>query len=102
MNTDALRRNGDGPKQLGNVIQILKSMANETRLTMLWHLMERPLTVRELEALTDLPQAKVSQQLGKLRMDGVVSAKRDGRHVWYQIRSPEIHTMIESLAAAKS
>ena len=63
----------------------LKTMAHDGRLKILCHLAEGERSVTELEALVGSRQAAVSQQLARLRLEGVVSARRDGKAVYYRM-----------------
>lgn len=63
----------------------LKTMAHDGRLRILCHLAEGERSVTELEMLTGSRQAAVSQQLARLRLEKVVSARRDGKAVIYRM-----------------
>ena len=45
----------------------------------------------------DMPQAAVSQQLARLRLDGLVTARRDGRSIYYSIASRDAERIINTL-----
>mgnify|MGYP006270614471 CR=1 FL=1 len=63
----------------------LKALSHEARLLILCHLVEGDKTVTELVSLMSLRQAAVSQHLARLRADGLVTARRDGKSVVYTI-----------------
>ena len=42
-------------------------------------------------------QAAVSQHLARLRLDGLVSAERDGKSIIYDIADPNARAMIDLL-----
>src|SRR5665647_2036663 len=67
----------------------LKALAHESRLMILCILAEGEKSVSELEAILDLRQPTVSQQLARLRADGLVSTRRDGKAVYYNLASQE-------------
>ena len=75
----------------------LKAISNETRLVILCHLVAGPRTVTELEQLLGVRQANVSQHLGRLKEDGLVSAQRDGKSVLYSIADPDAMQIIRVL-----
>ncbi|HRX35216.1 MAG TPA: metalloregulator ArsR/SmtB family transcription factor [Aestuariivirga sp.] len=77
--------------------EMLKALSHESRLLILCILAEGEKSVSELEDIMDMPQAAVSQQLARLRFDGLVNAKRDGRNIFYSIASEEVSTVIETL-----
>ena len=63
----------------------LKALAHENRLLLLCLLSERERSVTELEELLSLRQTTVSQQLARLRLDGLVTTRRDGKTVYYSL-----------------
>lgn len=76
---------------------ILKALSHEGRLLILCLLAEGEKSVSEIEAAMDMPQAAVSQQLARLRVDGLVTSRRDGRSICYTIASADATTLIEAL-----
>ncbi|GHC60969.1 ArsR/SmtB family transcription factor [Neogemmobacter tilapiae] len=79
---------------------LLKALAHEGRLEILCLLLENPCTVGEMEEALGLPQAAVSQQLMRLRGDGLVRAEREGRHIRYSLERPEVRGIIQELQRA--
>lgn len=63
----------------------LKALAHEHRLILLCLLAERERSVTELEELLSLRQTTVSQQLARLRFDGIVNTRRVGKVVYYSL-----------------
>ena len=63
----------------------LKTLAHEGRLMILCHLATGERSVGELEALLDLRQAAVSQMLARLRDEGQVATRRDGKTIYYRL-----------------
>ena len=63
----------------------LKSLSHEGRLMILCHLVSGEKSVGQLEGLLDLRQAAVSQMLARLRDDRLVTPRRDGKTVFYQL-----------------
>jgi DNA-binding transcriptional ArsR family regulator len=74
---------------------MLKAMSHESRLLLLCLLSERERTVGELETALSMRQSAVSQQLARLRLDGLVSARREGKAVYYSIASPDVRRVID-------
>jgi DNA-binding transcriptional ArsR family regulator len=66
---------------------LLKSMANEDRLLILCQLSQGERNVGEIEAATNIAQPTLSQQLTKLREEGLVSTRRDGKYIYYALAS---------------
>jgi DNA-binding transcriptional ArsR family regulator len=75
----------------------LKALAHESRLMILCILAERERSVSELEDLLRLRQPTVSQQLARLRADGLVSTRRDGKAIYYKLASEEARTVIGAI-----
>jgi DNA-binding transcriptional ArsR family regulator len=72
----------------------LKALAHESRLMILCILADGEKSVGELEDILDLRQPTVSQQLARLRADGLVSARRDGKAIYYSLASDEARVII--------
>jgi DNA-binding transcriptional ArsR family regulator len=77
---------------------LLKAMGHDGRLTILCYLRSGPKSVTELENLLSARQAIVSQQLARLRLEGLVSARREGQAIFYSLLDPKVTEMIEVLA----
>jgi DNA-binding transcriptional ArsR family regulator len=75
----------------------LKALAHENRLMILCILSQGEKSVSELERQLELRQPTVSQQLARLRADGLVSARRDGKTIFYSIVSPEARIIVGAL-----
>lgn len=84
-------------EQAKKASHLLRSLSHETRLIILCLLTERELSVSEIEQILQLPQATVSQQLARLRLDGLVIARREGRLIFYRIADTDVSKIIESL-----
>jgi DNA-binding transcriptional ArsR family regulator len=75
----------------------LKALAHESRLLILCILAEGEKSVGELEEILNLRQPTVSQQLARLRADGLVSTRRDGKVIYYMLASEEARTVIGAI-----
>lgn len=75
----------------------LKALAHEGRLMILFHLHAGEKSVSELETLLALRQAAVSQQLARLRIEGLVDARRDGKVIHYSLADPKVAPMVRML-----
>lgn len=73
----------------------LKALAHETRLLLLCYLAERERSVTELEDVLSLRQPTISQQLARLRLDGLVTTRRDGKTIYYTIADEKLHKVID-------
>jgi ArsR family transcriptional regulator len=76
---------------------MLKALSNPSRLLLLCQLAEGERSVGELEEALNLSQAYVSQQLARLRAEGIVAATRDGRTVRYRLSDPRVTPVIRTI-----
>ena len=72
----------------------LKALAHESRLLILCILADGEKSVSELEQALGLRQPTVSQQLARLRADGLVTTRRDGKVINYSLASEEARVVI--------
>lgn len=79
---------------------VLRALSNPSRLLILCQLVEGNRSVRDLEDALGLGQAYVSQQLARLRGEGLVAGRRQGREMRYSLRDPRIRPVLEALHAA--
>lgn len=77
--------------------ELLKSMANETRLQILCLLCEREMSVGELNECFPLSQSALSQHLALLRKEGLVQTRREAQRVLYSLDSAEARAVIGTL-----
>lgn len=63
----------------------LKALSHEGRLLILCHLATGEKSVTELEELLSARQAAVSQQLARLRAEGLVAPRREGKAIYYRL-----------------
>lgn len=75
----------------------LKALAHEGRLMILCHLVSGEKSVTELEQLLSARQAAVSQQLSRLRLEGLVSSRRDGKAIFYRLSDDRTQQMLETV-----
>lgn len=78
-------------------LALLKSLANIDRLTILCALIEGEKSVGEMELKLNIRQPTLSQQLGRLRIDGLVNTRRDSKVIYYSIASSDAEAVIEVL-----
>ena len=73
----------------------LKALSHEGRLMILCHLTSGEKSVTELEALLMSRQAAVSQQLARLRLEGLVDFRREGKTIYYRLGDERAKRMLE-------
>ncbi len=84
----------------GKAAELLRSMSHPQRLMVLCALGSAEKSVAELREELDIGQVPMSQQLMRLRADGLVEARREGTTVHYRITKPEVLAVVEALHAA--
>jgi DNA-binding transcriptional ArsR family regulator len=72
----------------------LKALSQESRLLVLCLLAEKERSVSELEAILSIRQSALSQQLARLRYDGLVTTRRDGKQIYYSIADDDVRRVI--------
>ncbi|WP_256872857.1 ArsR/SmtB family transcription factor [Candidatus Entotheonella palauensis] len=77
--------------------RLLKALANQDRLLLLCYLAEGEHNVSDLEALLQIRQPTLSQQLARLRADNLVETRRQGKEIYYRLASTEASAVIELL-----
>lgn len=74
---------------------LLKALSHEGRLMILCHLVSGEKSVTELEELLSARQAAVSQQLARLRLEGLVQPRRDGKTIFYSLADDRPKKVLE-------
>ena len=69
---------------------ICQTLSNPKRLEFIDCLRDGELPVSSLAELTNISQANLSQHLGIMREKGIVTARREGMKVYYQLSNPKI------------
>src|SRR6056297_2075545 len=78
-----------------NASNFLKAISHEGRLMILCHLVSGEKSVTELEDLLSARQAAVSQQLSRLRLEGLVVPRRDGKTIFYRLADNRPRRVLE-------
>lgn len=78
-------------------VKFLKALSQESRLLILCHLASGEKSVTELEEFLSARQAAVSQQLARLRLEGLVTFRREGKTIYYRLGSEEVRQMLETI-----
>lgn len=78
--------------------KLLRVLANEHRLGVMCALRHGELSAGALVEQVGPSQSALSQHLGRLRRDGLVATRRDGRTIYYRIADPDVLGLIQALA----
>ncbi len=80
------------------VANILRALANERRLMILCQLVEcGEATVGSLVEEIGVSQSAMSQHLGKMRDEGIVTFRRERQTIWYRIADQRIEQLFATL-----
>lgn len=82
--------------------RLLKAMGNPWRVQILRELLIGPKRVHDLEEILGLSQAYVSQQLARLRAEGIVEGDRNGRTVLYRLVDARVGPVLESMLRCRA
>ena len=91
---------GGTPEDASRAVLFLKTLSHEVRLQILCLLIDGQQNVGELAAALDQTTATISQQLMRLRAEGIVVATRHGKSVYYALKRPEVSPVIAALRDA--
>jgi len=78
--------------------EFLKALSHESRLLILCMLAEGEKSVTAIEHALELRQPAVSQQLARLRADGLVATRRDGKAIYYSLASDEARVILGAVS----
>ncbi len=77
--------------------ELMRSLSHPQRLLVLCALVDGEKTVAGLRQQLAIDQVPMSQQLMRLRSDGLVESRREGTTVYYRIARPEVFTVVDAL-----
>lgn len=77
--------------------RLMKVLSNPDRLLLLCQLSQGEKRVGELEEILGIVQPTLSQQLTVLRDEELVSTRRDGKNIYYQMSSPQALAVMQVL-----
>jgi ArsR family transcriptional regulator len=95
---DCIRQGKLKPEALQRASEILKMLAHPQRLRIIEILeREQEVPVYALIEETGFPQAVVSQHLNQMRRIGLLTARRQGKEVWYSITDPRALSILNCI-----
>ncbi|MGD0641982.1 MAG: metalloregulator ArsR/SmtB family transcription factor [Roseiarcus sp.] len=77
--------------------EFLKALAQESRLLILCILAGGEKSVGELEEFLSQRQSTVSQQLARLRLENLVTTRRDGKTIYYSLAGDKVRTILDAI-----
>lgn len=88
------------PEALGRAVGLLRTLGHEGRLEILCSLIGTERNVSQMTEATGASQPSVSQQLMRLRAEGLVTTRREGKMILYSIARPEVVQIVSALRDA--
>lgn len=76
---------------------LMKALGNESRLMVLCSLTEGEKSVGELNEMIPLSQSALSQQLARLRTQGLVETRRESQTIFYSLAKGPVEQVIHLL-----
>ncbi|CAI1797387.1 Biofilm growth-associated repressor [Serratia quinivorans] len=76
---------------------LLRTLGNEDRLLLLCQLSQGEMSVGELAQALEIRQPTLSQQLGVLRQEGLVSTRREGKQIYYVVSDEKALVVLNTL-----
>jgi ArsR family transcriptional regulator len=83
------------PAVAHRLAKVFKSLSDPTRLRIISMVSEQEFCVTDLAAALEMEQSTISHQLRDMRSLGLVSFRREGRHVFYRLDDPHVRNLFE-------
>jgi len=74
-----------------------KVLGDESRMKILWLLMDKELCVSELAEKFRITPSAASHQLKELRLAGLLKRRKDGKRTYYTISNTNIHFVLRGM-----
>jgi ArsR family transcriptional regulator len=87
----------DSDQNFDRESEILKVLGHPIRLKIVAGLMSQSCNVKKIWECLSLPQATVSQHLALLKNKNIITGRRDGVEVYYQVTSPEAISIVGAI-----
>lgn len=84
---------------VGQAAALLRALSHEDRLLLLCALVDKEMSVGEMQAELGIHQPSLSQQLGVLRREELVDTRREGKRIYYCVRPGPALAVLETLHA---
>jgi DNA-binding transcriptional ArsR family regulator len=76
---------------------VLRILSDPTRMRLLYALAQGESNVACLAEIVGANPTAVSQHLSKLRLSGIVKARRQGTFMYYTVVDPTVHNVLQTL-----
>ena len=79
------------------IAEVFKTLADPTRVRIITLLSEGEICVHELAQALEMTASAVSHQLRLLRHQGLVRARRQGRHIFYRLDDEHVLQLLQQV-----
>lgn len=86
------------PELVTVAVEVLRVLADPTRLQLAWTLREQECSVSDLAEVIGRPIAGVSQHLAKMRMARLVTTRRIGTTILYRVDDEHVRQLVAEIA----
>ncbi len=94
-----------GEGEFKHISSLCALLSDATRLRIFWILCHSEECVINISALMEMSSPAVSHHLNRLKASGLITARREGKEVYYKAAESDevrlLHSLIESLSNAK-
>lgn len=94
-NLEEVRKTMPDYELLTDLGDLFKLFGDSTRLSILSALRQHELCVGDLAAVLNMTQSAISHQLKSLRLQNLVTYRRDGRLSYYSLADEHVETIID-------
>ena len=77
--------------------KVLKAVANEKRLKILYSIWDKELSVGQIEKKVGLSQSALSQHLAILRAEKIVKTRRNAQTIFYTLKDDKVRRILNLL-----
>ncbi len=84
-------------EEAGQIAEVFKTLADPTRVRIITLLSEGEICVHELAQALGMTASAVSHQLRLLRHQGLVRARRQGRHIFYRLDDEHVLQLLRQV-----
>jgi len=84
-------------KKTWKIAELLKNFSNENKLAILCYLWKEEKNVSDIMKCSKISQSQISQYLWKMKLEWILSSKKDWKEVYYKIKDKKILELISSL-----
>ena len=78
-------------------VKLLKALANEKRLNILYYIKNEEMNVSKIEKLVNLSQSALSQHLAILREKQIVKTRRKSQAIYYSLKDKKTEQLLNIL-----